>query len=415
MNKVLSWFREKPSADLIATILVALILMGRWLWLNWEIEHGRRDRMMDFATYYLASRIILRGMDVYRISSHDWYLAGKDLGLGSHLAVYIYSPLLALLMIPIAVLPYPWAALIWGAATIGTFVGAAWAFARRTELPAWPMLLSLLVFMPVNVTMNYGQVNGLILLLMVMFLWNRSWSPLALALAIWIKPWPIWLWLWALWRRMFRTAAMVFVYGMLIGIILMIALGPSGARSFLYHGLPDMIRLALKIPPENELWRTFFAPLLSEPTPSLQRFLSLLIGLLTLLLTWPSGQPWEWSAGLFVAAGNLITPFSWYHHLVWSLIPLWVLIKEKMHGALSPSSTWSAILGVLLVDLQWILGFLVHRVGWEILKEIERSGIFAVTGLMLIWAALALHIWRSSRRMREHAIANGTPASGDGE
>jgi alpha-1,2-mannosyltransferase len=222
MNKVLSWFREKPSADLIATILVALILVGRWLWLNWEIEHGRRDRMMDFATYYLASRIILRGMDVYQISSYDWYLAGKDLGLGSHLAVYIYSPLLALLMIPIAVLPYPWAALIWGAATIGTFVGAAWAFARRTELPAWPMLLSLLVFMPVNVTMNYGQVNGLILLLMVMFLWNRSWSPLALALAIWIKPWPIWLWLWALWRRMFRTAAMVFVYGMLIGIILLI-------------------------------------------------------------------------------------------------------------------------------------------------------------------------------------------------
>jgi hypothetical protein len=118
---------------------------------------------------------------------------------------------------------------------------------------------------------------------------------------------------------------------------------------------------------------------------------------------------------LFVAAGNLITPFSWYHHLVWSLIPLWVLIKEKMHGALSPSSTWSAILGVLLVDLQWILGFLVHRAGWEILKEIERSGIFAVTRLMLIWAALALHIWRSSHRMREHAIANGTPASGDGE
>jgi hypothetical protein len=31
MNKVLSWFREKPSADLIATILVALILVGRWL------------------------------------------------------------------------------------------------------------------------------------------------------------------------------------------------------------------------------------------------------------------------------------------------------------------------------------------------------------------------------------------------
>jgi len=124
MNKVLSWFREKPSTDLIATILVALILMGRWLWLNREIEHGRRDRMMDFATYYLASRIILRGMDVYQISSHDWYLAGKDLGLGSHLTVYIYSPLLALLMISIAVLPYPWAALIWGAATIWNLCGS---------------------------------------------------------------------------------------------------------------------------------------------------------------------------------------------------------------------------------------------------------------------------------------------------
>ncbi len=415
MNKVLSRFREKPNADLIATILVALILMGRWLWLNWEIEHGRRDRMMDFATYYLASRIILRGVDIYQISPDDWYSIGADLGLSSHLAVYIYSPLLALLMIPIAVFPYPWAALIWGVVTVGAFVGAAWAFARRTELPAWPMLVSLLIFLPVNVTMNYGQVNGLILLLTVMFLWNRSWSPPALSLAIWIKPWPVWLWLWALWRRMFRTTAMVVLYGILIGIILMIALGPSGARSFLYHGLPDMIRLALKIPPENELWRTFFAPSLFEPTPPLQRLLSLLIGLLTLLLTWPSGQPWEWSAGLFVAAGNLITPFSWYHHLVWSLIPLWVLIKEKMHGALGPSSTWSAILVVILIDLQWILGFLVYRAGWETLKEIERSGIFAMAGLTLIWAALALHIWRSSYSMRKHAIANGTPASGDGE
>ncbi len=82
---------------------------------------------------------------------------------------------------------------------------------------------------------------------------------------------------------------------------------------------------------------------------------------------------------------------------------------------LSPSSIWSAILGVILIDLQWILGFLVYRAGWETLKEIEHSGLFAMAGLTLIWTALALHMWRSSYSMMEHAIANGTPAPGNGE
>jgi hypothetical protein len=414
-NKGRSLFRGKRSIDLIATILVLLALTARWLWLTWEIDHGRPDRMTDFANYYLASRILLAGGDIYQISLKYWYSIGKNLGISSRIVVYLYSPLLALLMIPVAVLPYMVAVLIWGVVTIGAFVGAAWMFAWRAALPAWPMLLSLLVFMPVNVTMNYGQINGLILLLMGMFLWSRSWGPPALALAIWIKAWPIWLWLHALWRRKFRTAAIVVLYRMLIGIIMMIALGPSRAQSFLFHGLPDIIRLGLRIPPENEFWQAFFDPSFSKPPSPLRLFLSLLIGLLTLVLTRPLYLPWEWSAGLFVAAGNLITPYSLYHHLVWSLIPLWVLIKEKMHGALTPFSTWSAILGVSLVDLQWILGFLRHRAGWEALREIESSEICAVAGTTLIWTALALHVWRSSHRMRQQAIANGTPAPGDGK
>lgn len=101
-------------------------------------------------------------------------------------------------MIPIAVLPYPWAALIWGAATIWNLCGSGVGVRPAHRAPGVADVAFSPLFMPVNVTMNYGQVNGLILLLMVMFLWNRSWSPLALALAIWIKPWPIWLWLWAL-------------------------------------------------------------------------------------------------------------------------------------------------------------------------------------------------------------------------
>src|SRR5678815_202233 len=71
----------------------------------------------DFNVYYHAASEVIAGHDPYQHSLGDW-------------TPYIYPPLLAELMVPLALLPLPVAAYLWFLVSAASMAGAAWMPAR---------------------------------------------------------------------------------------------------------------------------------------------------------------------------------------------------------------------------------------------------------------------------------------------
>jgi alpha-1,2-mannosyltransferase len=145
----------------------------------------------DFNVYYHASREIIAGRDPYQRSLSDW-------------TPYIYPPLLAELIIPLAFLPLPIAAYVWFLISAASVVAAATmsgslAFGDTRELNErvvwrWAIagLAVVLVLRFVLDTFNLGQVNAIVAALAVAHIYfyarDRKWlSALALVVAISIK------------------------------------------------------------------------------------------------------------------------------------------------------------------------------------------------------------------------------------
>ena len=150
----------------------------------------------DFNVYYHAAREIIAGRDPYQHSLGDW-------------TPYIYPPLLAELIVPLAILPLPVAAYLWFLISAASVFFAAWFSARladdkRLELTNQNNLGSnahraaiaacavLLVLRFVLDTFDLGQVNAVVAALAVahVFLYARdrkALSAIALMLAVSIK------------------------------------------------------------------------------------------------------------------------------------------------------------------------------------------------------------------------------------
>ena len=150
----------------------------------------------DFNVYYHAAREIIAGNDPYAHSLGDW-------------TPYIYPPLLAELLVPLAVLPLPVAAYLWYLINAASIVLAAWCAvslltangsgAAQTINPSsalWKEAVAagavILVLRFVLDTLSLGQVNALVAALVVAHLYlyfrgHRTLSAIILALAISIK------------------------------------------------------------------------------------------------------------------------------------------------------------------------------------------------------------------------------------
>lgn len=138
----------------------------------------------DFNVYYHASREVIAGRDPYQNSLSEW-------------TPYLYPPLLAELLIPLAVLPLTVAAFIWFLISAFSVIATAAMCARmlpETRAPQWFVAAGAMaiVFRFVLDNFNLGQVNAMVTALAVahVFLYARGkrfWSALALAIAVSIK------------------------------------------------------------------------------------------------------------------------------------------------------------------------------------------------------------------------------------
>ena len=145
----------------------------------------------DFNVYYHAAREVMAGGDPYQHSLGDW-------------TPYIYPPLLAELIVPLALLPLPVAAYLWFLINAASLVAAASISAmlangnKKPYSPttAWRAALAgcavVLVLRFVLDALNLGQVNALVAALAVAHVYlyardRKALSAIALVLAASIK------------------------------------------------------------------------------------------------------------------------------------------------------------------------------------------------------------------------------------
>lgn len=153
----------------------------------------------DFSVYYHAAREVISGRDPYQHSLGEW-------------TPYIYPPLLAELVVPLALLPLPVAAYLWFLVSACSIVAAAWMSGRlasRNGEPAdgarrqiviepitWQAAIAgwaaVIVFRFILDTFNLGQVNGIVAALAVAHVYlyvrgRKALSAVALIVAVSFK------------------------------------------------------------------------------------------------------------------------------------------------------------------------------------------------------------------------------------
>ncbi|MGH7151904.1 MAG: glycosyltransferase family 87 protein, partial [Planctomycetota bacterium] len=133
---------------------------------------GGFEGFIDFAPYYKGAAALARGLDPYDLAVTD--RLGEELGVteGKEMR-YLYPPFFGLVAAPLTLLPYPVAKAAWHALGLAFLAGAV-VLLPGALLPApggWERGIALFLaatFLPIVETLRLGQVNLLLLLLLVL-------------------------------------------------------------------------------------------------------------------------------------------------------------------------------------------------------------------------------------------------------
>jgi hypothetical protein len=160
----------------------------------------RIPEQVDFAAYYLAAQVLNSHSPLYdRVELDEAAIRSG----GINHTTYIYLPFLAVLLRPLAVLPYDLARMLWFALNLGFLLTSIGLLTRLIGLPlfvAVPAALMAVLMPAVYYSLLFGQVNFLLLLLLTGSLYLSSLLPQArwreiaagilLSIAIAIKIYP---------------------------------------------------------------------------------------------------------------------------------------------------------------------------------------------------------------------------------
>jgi len=197
-----------PAArpDVAALRGAAFLALLTWLLVtsayHGEVLPGGKVSGIDFGIFYHAAQRLNAGLPLYQ----------------PHGELYAYSPLLALLMRPLAHLPLESALKVWFAFSAACLVASVGVFGRASGLgwrdagPLGLMLLAGFRFWPTTMNFALGQINFLMLLLLCGMFWaDHRRRPLLLGVllgaACLFKIWMLGLLLYPLLRRQWPAVA----------------------------------------------------------------------------------------------------------------------------------------------------------------------------------------------------------------
>ena len=356
----------------VAAILGWLVLLVPAYW-SLVDEHGQWLFKLDSFVYYEAVHQWLDGGDLY-----SWYA-----NPGQHLWPFTYTPLAAWVIAPLTWMSYQSATVLLIVATPLCAAVTAYAVLRRLavaprmarSLAPWLALIGVIALEPFPKTMEYAQVNAILMALVAVDLflvpecsrWRGALSGLAAA----IKLTPAVAILVLLARREWRAAATM--AGSAVGLTLLAALAaPAESWEFFTSAMWDPGRAGFADYSGNQNLKGAIARGLPESTWNLTWAAC---SLLAVVAAWflcrrldrlrgaggAAGGPGQ-DDGLILSLqisvvmvlGLLISPISWSHHWVWCLPVLMSVAAAAWHWR----STALGVAGaagflVFVLAMQW--------------------------------------------------------------
>ncbi|MGW0217664.1 glycosyltransferase family 87 protein [Micromonospora chokoriensis] len=319
---------------------------------------------------------------------------------------FTYPPFAALVMLPMAYLPWTAAIVVSVLASVVTTTVLIWwlvdPIARRAGWTRWFALAVALclaaAFEPMRETVNFGQVNTLLLFLVAVDLLRllptgNRWAGVGIGLATAIKLTPgvfiVYLLVTGRWRAALTASGTAAGVSLLAG-----ALFPDASREFWTEALWNTGRVGELAFVSNQSLRGVVARL-DPQHPSTVLWLLLVLGTLAL---------WAWRSRAAVAAGDeatglaltgavmcLVSPVTWVHHLVW-LLPALILLVDNAMAA--PAGRRRRVLLIAA-----IIGYalLISRTVWFWEKDFTGFDGF-VGSNAYVWISLALLAFLPIRR-----------------
>lgn len=195
----------------IGAALVVGAITGAILGMLHAIVHLQNDPLNDIPTFYVGAQRLNAGETLYPADADP-----------DRIPYYFYPPLLAIVLRPFALLPYPVFAALWEAGTIAAFI----LFVRRLGLNRRTAIALGLLGAQIADTLAIGQSQAHIAWLMSIG------SPLAIALAGQVKIFPALIALYWLGRRDFRQLGRFLAWS--LGLVLVqVILAPAESLAFL--------------------------------------------------------------------------------------------------------------------------------------------------------------------------------------
>jgi alpha-1,2-mannosyltransferase len=371
--------------------------------------------LMDLGVYQIAGSRILDGTSIY-----DTPLVGNTRGVWE----FVYTPFAGLLFVPLAKLTGDTFTYVGGIGDFAALAVAVWAslsllgYRRDLRLVVFSLPLAglLLWCQPIRDTMAFGQVNIVLMTLVLLDLALPDSSRIKgvlTGIAAGIKLTPAFFVLYLLFTRRYRAAAVAggsFAATVAIGFILL----PHDSATFWSGAFADPTRVGVPENPSNESLRGMFARTIGIEGGMQLLWLAVaaVVALACLLLARRLSFRGEELLAVVLSglAMTAVSPYSWVHHWVW----LGALVVYLLHACLRPRAVF-AWLGLALTVVVTSAGILplfgaeensvLDFPSWNHLGVLYHNAYIWLTLVLVAGIAVAVR----PRRGTEAATVIGTP------
>lgn len=351
----------------VVALLALLVMIGYGRVLTITNNH-------DFEVYFRAAVDLREGRDIY--AGTVPFKQAVDNGTFEYKAVdtiwpYAYTPVVAILLLPMSYLPYAWASCAWTALNVLALTLGCWLILRsQGEVTPQRLALTLLLlygFRPAVVALRLGQIDMLIFLVIALaFYWLKkgrgSWAGAILGLSIAVKFFSGVLVAYLLWKRRWRPVfwAGIVALGLVVGSYAVVGFdsipayldftslySTGGFVAYPYHMCFNaFFTRALK---DNLFVRPVWGLSLPGLADGLTVLCSAVVVVISAWVTWgtgPSrGKRFDAEFALVLTATLLVVPPSPLYTYTWLLLPFIVLCaRMEQDEHLSP---WWAVLVAL--------------------------------------------------------------------
>jgi len=286
----------------------------------------------------------------------------------AHIHAFSYPPFAVLAFLPFSALEWRHAVEAWLAVSVALLVVAFICIERAARLPATAALTVAALFLvgePLENSIGLGQINQLVLALLALFVWalvsgHAGLAGAALGVATALRVHPVLFIAWLAWRGTWRALTVACVTAVACTALAIVAIGwPATveyatrvAPQYGYATVPGQLgNLSLPgwfVATGHGLWPA--APLATWRTLGLLAALGLL-GAAVLVLR-PAGPIAQGRILPELALVTLVlllsTPNTTINHLVFTLLPLAVLIDVTLRDGATARAAWLAVALILI-------------------------------------------------------------------